>query len=75
MTGIEKVIAEENEKNRLHNIKLFQHKNECPFCEGYGEVLIEEGIYHECDNCEGSGEWMLEISAEDLHIAFPDIGK
>jgi len=72
--SIKEIIQQENDKNRLHNIKQFEKSNECPFCEGYGEVHYEDD-FKECPTCKGSGEWEILVTSVTLYYLFPNLGK
>jgi DnaJ-class molecular chaperone len=68
---------EQNQLNRLHNIKYFQSRGECPFCEGYGELFDSSDLeepHKDCHYCGGSGDWETTENPEELHKKYPFLG-
>ena len=54
------VQEKENRKNEQHSLLQFYKDDECPKCEGYGEIYDSidfEQPHKECDRCFGTGQF------------------
>lgn len=59
-TDGQKVQDRENRENELWSLEQQQKSDECPRCNGYGEVYDEtdyEQPHKDCSRCLGSGQW------------------
>lgn len=58
--GIIKAQQEQNILNEIYNQQQFKLKDECPMCEGYGDIYDEldlEEPHKECERCYGTGSF------------------